>query len=61
MEWCELRLEGLYGLAVLGEVVALEWGEVVEDAGGGRGGDYCRGRSRSANGCGAPFSNRVAI
>jgi hypothetical protein len=31
-------LEGLHRVAVAGQVVALQRGEVVEDAGGGRGG-----------------------
>ena len=34
----ELGVEGLDALAVAGEVVALDVGEGVEDAGGGRGG-----------------------
>jgi hypothetical protein len=38
LEWCELRLEDLDVVVLAGEVVALDVAEVVEDAGGGRGG-----------------------
>ncbi len=43
LEWRELRLEGLDVLVLADEVVALDVGEVIEHAGGGR-----RGAERSS-------------